>query len=67
MDARPYLSGKQAVAYVVLGDIPPEGADDDHGDDPGEEEHDHNRVDDGEPGCPPCRGRYPILQAHLAI
>ena len=37
------------VSHVVLGDVLPQGPDDDHGDDAGEEEDHHDGVDDGEP------------------
>ena len=37
------------VSHVVLGDVLPQCPDDDHGDDAGQEEDHHDRVDDGEP------------------
>ena len=37
------------VSHVVLCNVTPQGADDDHRYDPGEEEDHHNRVDNGEP------------------
>ena len=37
------------VSHVVLGDVFPQGSDDDHGDDAAEEEDNHDGVDDGEP------------------
>ena len=37
------------IGHVVLCDVASQRADDDHSDDAREEEHNHNRVNDGEP------------------